>query len=150
MKVLDLQCQQQHEFEGWFSSEADFQTQLARQFIQCPICASCDISKRLSAPHLSLSSAREILPASREAKPPQGTRTAEMQAVWLKMVRHILDHTVDVGENFAAQARKIYHGQAEHVPIRGQVTADETQELLEEGIPILPLHIPEPLKGTLQ
>jgi hypothetical protein len=27
MKVLDLQCQHGHAFEGWFGSETDFQTQ---------------------------------------------------------------------------------------------------------------------------
>ena len=38
MKVLDLQCAQQHVFEGWFLSEDDFVTQSAGALIACPLC----------------------------------------------------------------------------------------------------------------
>ena len=34
MKVLNLQCAHQHDFEGWFGSEDDFQSQLARGFAE--------------------------------------------------------------------------------------------------------------------
>jgi hypothetical protein len=30
MKVLDLCCRHDHAFEGWFGSDDEFQTQLAR------------------------------------------------------------------------------------------------------------------------
>lgn len=59
MKVLDLNCSQGHTFEGWFGSEDDFQSQLARGLVQCPICDDAKISKRLSAPRLNLRAARE-------------------------------------------------------------------------------------------
>jgi hypothetical protein len=73
-----------------------------------------------------------------------------MQAAWLKMVRHVMAHTVDVGEQFAEEARKIHYGETEHKQIRGQVSPEVTLELLEEGIPVMPLPIPEALKGPLQ
>ena len=38
MKVLDLQCPHAHSFEGWFGSEDDFQDQLARGLVECPVC----------------------------------------------------------------------------------------------------------------
>ena len=154
MKVLDLQCEHQHEFEGWFGSEEDFQTQLARQLVQCPVCASMAISKRLSAPRLNLSGARELVPVAPNAPADQGQATnlnpSDLQAAWLKMVRHVMTHTVDVGDKFAEEARKIHYGETEQKQIRGQVSAQETRELLEEGIPVMPLPIPEALKGPLQ
>ena len=58
MKVLDLQCQHAHSFEGWFGSEDDFQSQLARGLVQCPLCGDAHITKMLSAPRLNLSGAR--------------------------------------------------------------------------------------------
>ena len=54
MKVLDLQCSQQHSFEGWFGSEDDFQSQLARNLVQCPMCGNAEITKKLSAPRFNL------------------------------------------------------------------------------------------------
>ncbi len=54
MKVLDLHCRQEHQFEGWFASEDDFQTQNSRGMIECPICGAQDVTKSLSAPRLNL------------------------------------------------------------------------------------------------
>ncbi len=58
MKVLDLQCQHAHSFEGWFGSEDDFQSQLARGLVECPMCGDASITKKLSAPRLNLLGAR--------------------------------------------------------------------------------------------
>jgi len=157
MKVLDLQCEHQHEFEGWFGSEEDFQSQLSDHLVECPVCASHRVVKRLSAPRLNLSGVREPVPV---ANPESSNETAlatadaaspaQAQAAWLHMVRHVLAHTVDVGDKFAEEARKIHYGEAQERQIRGQVSIQETRELLEEGIPVLPLPIPEALKGPLQ
>jgi len=49
MKVLDLQCGQHHVFEGWFGSEEDYQSQLARGLLTCPLCGDAQITKN-SAP----------------------------------------------------------------------------------------------------
>ncbi|MDI9331912.1 MAG: DUF1178 family protein [Alphaproteobacteria bacterium] len=154
MKVLDLHCEHQHEFEGWFGSEDNFQSQLSRQLVQCPVCASHVVTKRLSAPRLNLSGAREPAALSTPTDAPPATAEqvspAELQAAWLKMVRHIMAHTVDVGDQFAQEARKIHYGEAEQRQIRGQVSGEETREMLEEGIAVMPLPIPEALKGPLQ
>ncbi|MBE0589641.1 MAG: DUF1178 family protein, partial [Hydrogenophaga sp.] len=59
MKVLNLQCAHQHEFEGWFGSEDDFTSQLARGLVSCPLCGDTQIQKMLSAPRLNLRAGRE-------------------------------------------------------------------------------------------
>ena len=73
MKVLDLACQHGHGFEGWFGSEDDFQSQLARGLVQCPICDDAKISKKLSAPRLNLRAAKDS--AAPKLEPGQQTAT---------------------------------------------------------------------------
>ena len=146
MKVLDLACSQSHVFEGWFGSEDDFQGQLARGLVECPVCGDTQVAKQLSAPRLNLGA-----PAPREspkldvmASPDPG-----VQAKWLQMVRHVLANTEDVGERFAEEARRIHYGESEERNIRGQASAEETRALAEEGIGVLPLPIPNALKGPV-
>ena len=161
MKVLDLQCAQGHGFEGWFGSEDDFQSQQARALVQCPLCGDATISKKLSAPRLSLSrsSAPEALERSessdRSAQSEQalavaGPQDADMAKRWMEIGRHLMANTTDVGQRFAEEARKIHYGEAPERGIRGQTSAREARELMDEGIGVLPFALPEALKGPLQ
>jgi hypothetical protein len=161
MKVLDLQCAQGHGFEGWFGSEEDFQSQQARALVQCPLCGDATISKKLSAPRLSLS--RASAPEARErsessdrseqseqALAVAGPQDADMAKRWMEIGRHLMANTTDVGQRFAEEARKIHYGEAPERGIRGQTSAREARELIEEGIGVLPFAVPEALKGPLQ
>ena len=55
-----------------------------------------------------------------------------------------------MGDRFAEEARKMHYQETEAYPIRGTASLDETRALLEEGIEVLPLMLPESLKDTLQ
>lgn len=134
MKVLDLQCSHGHVFEGWFASHEDYESQRERGLLTCPVCEDAQVNKMLSAPRLNLAQT-----------PPQ-----QMQAAMLKMVRHVMANTEDVGNRFAEEARKIHHGEAQERSIRGQASREETEALLDEGIDILPLPVPAGLKEPLQ
>ena len=155
MKVLDLHCAHTHSFEGWFASEDDFQDQLARGLLECPVCGDNAIAKLPSAPRLNLSSGAEP-EQSRAVTPPasQGDVAslppAAMQAAWLHMVRQVMAQTEDVGERFAEEARRIHYGEADERAIRGQATRAQTEELLDEGIAVVPLPVPAGFKGPLQ
>ena len=183
MKVLDLQCSQQHSFEGWFGSEDDFQSQLSRGLVQCPLCGNAEITKKLSAPRFNLGKSvapsfdtaaeskteANIAPTASSAstelvaqtvkpsptqqavqRPNRSSEVAEaMQAAWLEVAKHVMANTEDVGSSFASEARKIHYGEADERAIRGQATPDQTMELLEEGIDVMPMPIPESLKRPL-
>lgn len=173
MKVLNLQCAHQHSFEGWFGSEDDFQSQLTRGLVECPMCADKGIVKMPSAPRLNFGGHRapvESTPAasdSPKADPVQESGAAsttevsnevassvnpspEQQAAFFKAVRHVLANTEDVGDRFANQARAMHYGDAEPRSIRGQATPREASELIEEGIDVMALPMPAALKQTLQ
>jgi len=157
MKVLDLQCSRQHVFEGWFASEEDFTQQCSAGLLTCPMCNDSTIIKMLSAPRLNLGATRPAdaekttqsdTPPSNEVISPSVEH--ELQAAWLKVARRIMAETDDVGPKFAEEARKIHYGEVPERGIRGQATPDQTRDLIEEGIAVLPMVLPELLKEPLQ
>jgi hypothetical protein len=147
MKVLNLQCSQAHGFEGWFGSEDDFQSQLSRGLVECPLCGDAQVSKLPSAPRLNFGASAPKPPQTQEV---MATPDTKLQAAWMDMVKHVIANTEDVGPKFAEEARKIHYGESEQRGIRGQASREETRELLEEGIGVLPLPVPKGLKGPLQ
>ena len=73
----------------------------------------------------------------------------EMQAAWLHIARKVMAQTEDVGTQFASEARKIHYGEAKERGIRGQASRDETLELLDEGINVMPLPLPKAFNEPL-
>jgi hypothetical protein len=162
MKVLDLRCANGHGFEGWFGSDEDFMNQNGRSLIECPMCADKLITRMPSAPRLNLSGAREVVPLTTQqpaSQPAPATapaavaeqgRPADMQAMWLNAVRHVMANTEDVGPAFAEEARRIHYGEKPNRGIRGQVSAEEREALQDEGIETMAIPVPHGLTGPLQ
>jgi hypothetical protein len=150
MKVLDLKCSHDHRFEGWFASTEEFESQLSRKLVACPVCSSTQVSRMPSAPRLNLSSGR-----SEEGGPPSATKGPEhtaqaTQARALRFVREILERTENVGDRFAEEARRMHYDEAPARNIRGVATPEDAHALLEEGIDVMPLPVPAALKEPLQ
>lgn len=139
MKVYNLCCEQEHHFEGWFSSEEDFRRQLEQKRIQCPLCDSVAITRRPSAPRLNLAASQA---------PKSGT-LAQFQARVAALMREVIAATEDVGERFAEEARRIHYDEAPERPIRGVATLAQYEELADEGIEVALLPLPAP-KESLQ
>jgi len=149
MKVLDLQCDNGHTFEGWFASEQAFVAQCGQQMVQCPVCGDASVTKKLSAPRLHLNPGRSLA----QADLPHATavpESASATAAWLEMARRIVANTVDVGDQFAQEARKMHYGEAPERAIRGEPTLEQARSLLDEGIEVMPFAIAPALKGPLQ
>ena len=72
------------------------------------------------------------------------------QAAFLNALRQVVAVTEDMGVRFAEEARRMHYGEVEARSIRGQASAREALELLEEGIEILPLPMLAAAKETLQ
>ena len=145
MKVFNLQCGSGHRFEGWFGSDADYESQRERGLIGCPLCGEAQVQRLPSAPRLNLGAVEVAKPAAAPPTPAPG-----MEALWMQAVRHVLANTEDVGTRFAEEARRIHYGESEQRGIRGRTTQDEAKALDDEGIQVLSLPIPESLKGPLQ
>lgn len=157
MKVLDLQCAHQHEFEGWFGSEDDFLSQLGRGLVTCPLCGDAHIQKKLSAPRLNLRSGRDEAgaPTSNSSAVAMSNHAANpelaaLQARMLKALREVVANSEDVGERFPDEARAMHSGAVEHRNIHGKTSPQEALALLEEGIEVIALPMLPGLKETLQ
>ena len=171
MKVLNLRCSFGHHFEGWFASQDDYQSQLDRAVLECPMCGDKAVQRLPSAPHVVTSSSRALanspesampargaaaggLPATTSATPPPAQPRVDqvggLQSAMLRAVQHIIKHTDDVGPRFAEEARRMHYGETDERPIRGQTTSDEAKALHEEGIEVMSFPTPAALKGPLQ
>lgn len=143
---MDLECTRGHSFEGWFGSFQIFEDQCNRSLVECPICGDANIVKKLSAPRLNLGHSNSD---ERQEVAAAISERARTQA-WLELSRQIAQNTDDVGDQFAQEARRIHYGHAAARGIRGSSSLGEAVELLEEGIPVVPLQLADVHKGTLQ
>lgn len=150
MKVFNLACEHDHRFEGWFGSAEDYEGQLSRGLIGCPVCDNRTIRKLLAAPRLNLSGAVE--PRASESAAPADPRTdpRALQTTFMRMARALIENTEDVGTRFAEEARRIHHQEAPARGIRGVASPEETRELADEGIEVFSFPLPAALKEPLQ
>ena len=147
--VLNLSCEQQHLFEGWFASSSAFEQQCAQGQVACPVCGSTQIERRPSAPYVNTgasaprrTSTTEPAPVAKDAPampPLTPPITPEVAATIMAVLRKAAKGSEDVGERFPEEARKIHYGEAEARSIKGKASSDDLGELLEEGILVMPV-----------
>jgi len=147
MKVFNLRCAHDHRFEGWFASDEDFLSQGHRGLVACPLCDDTVVTRLPSAPRLNVSTQR-----GDATRPPAAAETAHARAQgrWLRAMRDAINSTEDVGDRFTEEARRIHYGEAQERSIRGRASAQDADALREEGIEVVAMAVPEPLKGTIQ
>lgn len=139
MIVVDLVCEHEHRFEGWFATSEALDQQRETGLLSCPNCGSHAITRLPSAPHVARSGAApDSAPA---AKPGAGApvETALLAERLVAQLRALATQSEDVGERFPEEARRIHKGDAEDRAIRGKASTDDLFELWEEGISVLPL-----------
>lgn len=145
MIVLDLLCTQDHRFEGWFASASAFDEQLSRKLVSCPVCNGAVVRRLPSAPYVQTRTS-EGPPPSASAPvrtAPSAPPASDPAATLLASLRLIARAAEDVGERFPDEARNIHRGASEARNIRGAASPDELDELVAEGILVLPVP-PEP------
>lgn len=126
MMVYELICGGGHRFEGWFRDSSAFDEQTERREIACPHCGSTAVTKALTAP--SIARQRDGVPL------PPGPRQM-VEALWA--LRSLVEQSCDyVGERFAAEARRIYYGEAADRGIYGEASPEEEAALADEGIAV--------------
>ncbi len=137
MISFDLECGNEHRFEGIFRDYDSFIDQMARGMVTCPFCDSGDVRRLFRG-------------CSIHARPSTVTvidrKTPNLFEVMRQIESHVRENFDNVGNDFAETARAIYYGIEEERNIYGQSTQEEIKELIEEGIRVLPL----PPAGTLE
>lgn len=137
MIVLDLVCDRQHRFEGWFANADAFADQRSRGLVECPQCGSTHVERRPSAPYVNTTA-----PRGDPVTPQAPVDPAQVMAA----LRLAARSAEDVGERFPLEARRIHYGESQARNIRGRASGDELDELMEEGILVLPVPEDPPLQ----
>jgi len=146
--VVDLICEHEHRFEGWFACSDDIESQQKRGLLICAICGSREMRRLPSAPYLQRSGVGDVrddqAETSTEPSTPQTIQPHETRHLLRLLVQKLQESAAqseDVGEDFPVEVRRIHFGDAEERAIRGLATAQDVAALLEDGISVLPLPI---------
>ena len=129
MIVFDLRCGNAHVIEAWFGSTADYDAQVARGLVACPICDDVAVTKAVMAPAVP-------------SKSNQGASPAQIKAALgaLAAVQAKVEANSDyVGPAFATEARAMHDGDVPPRTIHGEATKAEAAALVADGVPIAAL-----------
>ncbi len=132
---FSLTCEREHEFEAWFRSNDDFDTQRRRGFVDCPACGSQKVEKALMAPAVSTGRRKEKVALA------MGEEQRRLMAQMKAMAEKVRANADYVGDKFAEEARKIHFGEADPRGIYGEATFEEAKGLAEDGVEFLPMPV---------
>ena len=129
MIVFNLNCTDcDLSFEAWFENTADYNKQNKQGLVSCPSCNSIQIKKGLMAPNVGKKSNSKI------------TRSNKSIASNVKKLKKIIEKDFDyVGDKFTEEAKKIKYGEVKERAIYGEASIEQTKELMDEDIDVLPL-----------
>ncbi len=143
MVIYNLNCEAEHQFEGWFPSAEGYEKQAAGQQISCPVCGTTNVVKlpHAFAIHTKKEEKNEQ-PRHRKA-PSRRLSETEAKEALLRVHHYVRENFEDVSSRFAEEARKMFHGDVEKKSIYGTATAEERGELDADGVPYAILPKPE-------
>ena len=127
MIKYNLICNCGNTFESWFSSSSEFDFLCKKKLMKCIYCESSTVTKTVMAPNLSSKSNKVFKKTKLEKK---------IKKQLLDFRKYIEKNCKNVGENFTREARSIHYDKKTSQSIYGKATAEETTELLEEGIEV--------------
>ena len=129
MIVFNLNCTDcSFSFEGWFENTKDYNKQIRKGLLTCPSCNSNQIKKGLMTPNVSKKSNSKI------------SKKNKSIASNVKKLKKIIEKEFDyVGDKFTEEAKKIKYGEVKERAIYGEASIEQTKELIDEDIDVLPL-----------
>jgi hypothetical protein len=141
-----LSCNENHAFEGWFASSADFDNQCERDLLSCPVCGSSEVKKALMTPSIAKAAKVDESQTQQVVNTAPRKQLSRLNPAQHEIVRQIavlrdkvLSEAENVGERFPEEARKIHYGETDARGIYGTADTEDVLQLLEEGIEVIPL-----------
>jgi hypothetical protein len=131
MIKYNLKCDNDHEFESWFSTSNEFDNLKKKKLLECIFCASQKVNKSIMAPMVSV-----IKENKREIKILK--ENLKNEKIKLLQLRKFVENNFEyVGKNFGRKVREVYYDKKSKKTIYGTATPEERKELEEEGIDLL-------------
>ncbi|WP_298911111.1 DUF1178 family protein [uncultured Aliiroseovarius sp.] len=146
-----LKCDQNHKFESWFQNANAFEALKAAGHVACPDCGSTKVEKSLMAPKVRPARSAAAKPAAPDTAPapapsapaphvaPPPEVQAEIEAEIAKLRAKVEAESDYVGADFAKEARAMHLGDAPERAIYGETKLEDAKELIEDGVPVMPL-----------
>tara|TARA_B100000035_G_scaffold307373_1_gene310544 strand:+ start:642 stop:1064 length:423 start_codon:yes stop_codon:yes gene_type:complete len=131
MIKYNLKCQNDHEFESWFSDSEEFEKLNQKKLLECIYCNSKKINKSIMSPMISNSKNKEDLIKI-------DNKVLKKEKNKLLFLRKYIESNFDyVGDDFSKKVREVYYDKNNKKGIYGNATPEEKEELAEEGIDLL-------------
>ena len=131
MIKYNLKCENNHEFESWFSNSKEFDKLNKKDLLECIFCSSNKIQKSIMAPMITNSKVNEdqINTIDKNLK--------DEKNKLFKLRKYIEKNFDYVGKDFSKKVREIYYDKKNNKAIYGTTTLKERKELADEGIDLL-------------
>ena len=131
MIKYNLKCNNEHEFESWFSDSNEFDNLKKKKLLECIFCSSKKVNKSIMAPMISGTKIN-----NNEVQELNENLLNEKDKL-LKLRKFVENNFEYVEKNFSDKVREIYYDKKNKKAIYGNATAQEKEELEEEGIDLL-------------
>ena len=129
MIKYSLICDQEHNFEAWFSDYDTCRKTIKKIFGRMSSMWVKKISKSIMAPNI---------PSKSNQKAPKSD-VKKVEMVMNKIKKHVKENYEYVGDKFPDEARAMHYEEKEQKDIYGETTVEEAKDLIEEGINVQPL-----------
>ena len=131
MIKYNLKCNNNHEFESWFSDSLEFDKLKKRKLLECIYCSSKKIKKSIMAPMISGN-------IKKNSHLENLTKNLKIEKNRLLKIREYIEKNYEyVGKNFSKKVREIYYDKKNNKMIYGATSLKEREELAEEGIDLI-------------
>ena len=131
MIKYNLKCDNNHEFESWFSDSNEFNKLNKKKLLECIYCSSRKIQKSIMSPMVSGTKLNEDKINLLDQK-----LLSEKDQL-IKLREHIEKNFEFVGDKLSQKVREVYYDKRTKKSIYGTATTEEREELAEEGIDLL-------------
>ncbi len=129
-----LKCDDGHQSQSWFKSAAAYDALERAGHLSCAICGSVKVTKALMAPRVRIAGEDTAQTAPVLHEPASDVEKAMIE------LRKKVEETSDyVGDSFAQEARAMHLGEKPERSIYGEARLDQAKELIEDGVPLMPL-----------
>ena len=131
MIKYNLICNNNHEFESWFSDSKEFEKLNGKNLLECIYCSSKKIDKSIMAPMISY-------PKKNYEQIQETSEILKNEKNELLQLRKFIEKNFDyVGKDFSKKVREVYYDNKSKKAIYGTTTSEERDELAEEGIDLI-------------
>ncbi|KIC09886.1 hypothetical protein RA19_14105 [Leisingera sp. ANG-M1] len=163
MIQYSLKCADGHAFDSWFQSAAAFDKLAAAGMVTCAVCGGTSVEKAIMAPRVrpgrkavsgvgepERQTAPAVAPANVPAQVPVpapasagpgmlSRPSGEVEQAIADLRKKVEENSDYVGDGFVQEARAMHLGEAPERAIHGEARLEDARELIEEGVPVMPL-----------